>query len=239
MTEQEWLDYADRMYIPSARKQRLLLCAICRRLLHLTSDNRARKAIEVAERYADAKASLGDIQVAVNDAREATLETMKTIADAARVEGLEVQEWTETARHSGKTTPLLAAFSASVVYELPLWQRGNASQITNLIHLALVNSADALLFGELKSEGKAVQDQEAILRDIRPPSTMQLDTAFHSRTAALAQAIYDEGTFDRMPILADALEDAGCHDAAMLEHCRGPGPHVRGCWVLDLLLGKE
>jgi hypothetical protein len=55
----------------------------------------------------------------------------------------------------------------------------------------------------------------------------------------LAQDIYDERAFDRLPILADALEDAGCDNADILTHCRGPGPHVRGCWVVDLLLGKE
>lgn len=83
----------------------------------------------------------------------------------------------------------------------------------------------------------------------------------------LAQAIYDECAFDRMPILADALEEAGCSNADILYHCRnicrhctdnsgfcwrkvadcqycdGTGietaPHVRGCWVIDLLLGKE
>jgi hypothetical protein len=55
----------------------------------------------------------------------------------------------------------------------------------------------------------------------------------------LAQAIYDERAFERLPILADALAEAGCDHAAILEHCRGPGPHVRGCWVVDLLLGKE
>ncbi len=55
----------------------------------------------------------------------------------------------------------------------------------------------------------------------------------------LAQSIYDDRAFDRLPILADALEDAGCTNAAILNHCRGPGPHVRGCWVVDLLLGKE
>jgi hypothetical protein len=54
----------------------------------------------------------------------------------------------------------------------------------------------------------------------------------------LARSLYEERRFEDMPILADALEEAGCQDAAVLEHCRGPGPHVRGCWVLDLLLEK-
>jgi hypothetical protein len=55
----------------------------------------------------------------------------------------------------------------------------------------------------------------------------------------LAQAVYDDRAFDRLPVLADALEEAGCVNADMLAHCRGPGPHVRGCWVVDLLLGKS
>ena len=42
-----------------------------------------------------------------------------------------------------------------------------------------------------------------------------------------------------MPVLADALEEAGCQDAIILNHCREPGGHVRGCWVVDLLLGKK
>lgn len=55
----------------------------------------------------------------------------------------------------------------------------------------------------------------------------------------LAQAIYDDRTYDRLPVLADALEDAGCHDPDMLAHCRCPGPHLRGCWVVDLLTGRK
>jgi hypothetical protein len=54
----------------------------------------------------------------------------------------------------------------------------------------------------------------------------------------MTQSIYDERAFDRLPLLADALEDAGCGDAAILSHCREPSEHVRGCWVVDLLLGK-
>jgi hypothetical protein len=55
---------------------------------------------------------------------------------------------------------------------------------------------------------------------------------------SLAQQMYDAGEFSAMPILADALQDAGCDNNDILDHCRGPGPHTRGCWVVDLVLGK-
>ena len=55
----------------------------------------------------------------------------------------------------------------------------------------------------------------------------------------MAEAIYEERTFEQLPILTDALEDAGCNNSDILNHCRQPGVHVRGCWVVDLLLGKE
>ena len=54
----------------------------------------------------------------------------------------------------------------------------------------------------------------------------------------LAQQMYESRDFSTMPILADALQDAGCANADVLDHCRGPGPHVRGCWVVDLVSGK-
>jgi anti-anti-sigma factor len=55
----------------------------------------------------------------------------------------------------------------------------------------------------------------------------------------MALSIYDDRTFERLPLLADALEDAGCADKDILGHCRGSGEHVRECWVVNLLLGKS
>jgi hypothetical protein len=75
----------------------------------------------------------------------------------------------------------------------------------------------------------------------RPPP--RIDPAWRVRNDGtvkkLAEAIYQGRSFDRLPILADALEDAGCDDAALLGHLRAPGPHVKGCWALDLILGKQ
>jgi hypothetical protein len=72
----------------------------------------------------------------------------------------------------------------------------------------------------------------------RPVSTA-ITTWRTADVLRLAQTIYDKRAFDRLPVLADGLEDAGCTDAQLLSHLRGPGPHVRGCWALGALLGKE
>src|SRR4051812_38842799 len=61
----------------------------------------------------------------------------------------------------------------------------------------------------------------------------------HGTVPAIARHVYDDRAFHDLPILADALEDAGCTNADLLAHCRGGGEHVRGCWVVDLLLGKS
>lgn len=60
-----------------------------------------------------------------------------------------------------------------------------------------------------------------------------------STALAIAAGVYADRAFDRLPVLADALEDAGCDSPELLAHLRGPGPHVRGCWALDLVLGKS
>jgi hypothetical protein len=83
--------------------------------------------------------------------------------------------------------------------------------------------------------------QTALLRDIfgNPFHSVVLDSAWLTQDVVnLAQSVYSGQGFNALPILADALEEAGCTDAGIFSHCRQPGPHVRGCWVIDLLLGK-
>jgi hypothetical protein len=60
-----------------------------------------------------------------------------------------------------------------------------------------------------------------------------------ANTVDLARTIYEDRAFDRLPILADALMDAGCAEESILDHCRSPSLHVRGCWVVDLILGRS
>jgi hypothetical protein len=85
--------------------------------------------------------------------------------------------------------------------------------------------------------------QRALLRDIfgNPFRPVTLDPRWlTSDVVALAQGIYADRAFDRLPILADALQDAGCEQEDILTHCREPQlTHVRGCWVVDLVLGKS
>jgi hypothetical protein len=83
--------------------------------------------------------------------------------------------------------------------------------------------------------------QAALARDILGPLDYRpvvLDPNWLTSTVtALARQVYESGDFSPMPILADALQDAGCDSPDVLDHCRGPGPHVRGCWAVDLIRG--
>ncbi len=87
--------------------------------------------------------------------------------------------------------------------------------------------------------------QAALLRDVfgNPFRPLALDTAWlawhDGLVVSTARRMYDTRDFSEMPVLADMLEDAGCADPQVLEHCRGPGPHVPGCFLIDLLLGRS
>jgi hypothetical protein len=80
-----------------------------------------------------------------------------------------------------------------------------------------------------------------VVRDLfgNPFRPVTFDPSWRSPTAtAVALHMYDDRAFDAMPVLADALQDAGCEAHDVLEHCRRTGEHVRGCWVVDMVLGK-
>jgi hypothetical protein len=122
----------------------------------------------------------------------------------------------------------------------------------NPLEIAAVTSfraRDALAMSRTpySHDNQAAEEQEQVLllRDIsgNPFRHSAIDLVLLSwrdgTIPKLAQAIYEERAFDRMPILGDALEDAGITDGDLLRHVREPGVHVRGCWVLDLLLQKE
>jgi hypothetical protein len=95
--------------------------------------------------------------------------------------------------------------------------------------------------------GKRVWWSEAetlakLVRDIfgNPFRPTIFSPAWRTDTAvSLACQMYEAREFSAMPILADALQDAGCDNDDILKHCRNPGPHVRGCWVVDMVLGRE
>jgi hypothetical protein len=81
-----------------------------------------------------------------------------------------------------------------------------------------------------------------LLRDVfgNPFRPVAFDPSWRTSTVvSLAQQMYDSRDFSAIPILADAFQDAGCDNAAVLDHCRSSSEHVRGCWLVDLILGKK
>jgi hypothetical protein len=115
------------------------------------------------------------------------------------------------------------------------------NQAIGLLELVRRRSPDgstAALSSEARAAAFASEGLGCVF--VRPALRPVLDRAWLTSTVVtLARGIRDEAASDRMPILADALQDMGCEEPALLAHCRGPGPHVRGCWVIDLLIGAE
>jgi hypothetical protein len=220
MTEAKWLNSTDPQEMLSwlcrggkanDRKLRLFACASCRRIWHLMTDPRSRGAVEVAERYADSLVT-GD-----------NLSATAVVAWAA-AEGCDLSH--VAGRAAGWVTSPEASEAASTVPDAVFDCLSAAVTITELAA------------------------HEALLRDLfdnpfRSPPAIASRWTNHI-LKQLAKAAYDErvmpaGTLDpaRLGVLADALEETGCQNEDILGHLRGPGPHVRGCFVLDLLLGKS
>jgi hypothetical protein len=194
----------------SSRKLRLFACACCRTVWHLLADGRYRDAVGAAELAADG-ASVPDVARVERRAFEAVREY-----DAS-------DEYRQSqARRDGWVGYLGCVYRAAAYAVGPDDGSG--------LDLMTSYGADA-----------APSDSAPLLRDIfgNPFRPVAFDPAWRSPTAvALAARMYESRDFGGLPVLADALQDAGCEHPGVLHHCRGGGEHVRGCWVVDLVLGK-
>jgi hypothetical protein len=210
-TEAEWLagEHPEPMLAVlgqclSGRKLRLFGVACCRRIEYLLSSS-GPHVVEIAERFADGKASEPERKNAEN----LIMQDYRGRDDA---EKFNFQAW-EASWHVIR--PETRQFG---------WAWMHAGIATEDCDL------------EYCTQGQLVRDIfENPFRKVKVDGVRLIANA----VSRLAETIYADRDFDRLPILADALEEAGCTDAEILNHCRGPGPHVRGCWVVDLLLGKE
>jgi hypothetical protein len=215
---------------------RLFAVACCRRIGgRLLPDERSRAALEAAEGYADRLISAEQLAATVAPADAASLDAYHrrgqhffSAAGAALFAALPTgftlpANWTDKLRR----------FSPANICE---WASGA------LEFEAPRPEGQAAVKDAMMAEGRAQGD---LLRDLfgNPFRPVAVDPAWLTWNAGmipqLAQAVYDGRNFQDLPVLADALEEAGCKEAAILDHCRQPGEHVRGCWVVDLLLGKE
>lgn len=215
MTEQEWqAGTVPEIMVNflrdrgSERKLRLFACACCRLVWDLLTDGRSRHAVETAERFADSTAGFVDLLAARPPAGQA----IWTLTNAAARNAARAAA--DTARcggFSGGTAWDAAMHASNVLTRDPDLQRA---------HVALLHC----IFGNPFRPSP-----------VPAPSVFEWE---HGGIRRIAQASYDERRFEDLPILADALEDAGCDNAEILSHCRGSGPHARSCWVIDLILGK-
>ncbi len=206
----------------SSRKLRLFGCACSRRLWHLLQDRRCQEVMEVIEQYADGGAS--------EEGFHRMPETAQTVWYQAYGDG---------AISDASTDAYATLFCATNS------DPGEAAvEASRVACEAATREGDAVL----EKAGQA-----SVLRDLFGPLPFRMVhinpvwlTLSGGTVVKLARVAYEErempsGHLDRtrLAVLADGLEEAGCDQADLLDHLRGPGPCVRGCWALDLLLAKE
>jgi hypothetical protein len=237
MTEEAWLASMDLKAMltflkghVSDRKLPLFACACGRHHLDRKHDERDRRILEAEERYADGVANI---------------ETVVAAYEAAGNDPVD-------ARDLAHFDPYMIAYYTGSEYEDSL---GAIPEEVRRLHCGLLRDIVNPFRPAAVSRSWGDRNESAVLRMARSicgllcdiignsfrRSTVSRCRLVRNKTTVLrmAQSIYEDRAFDRMPELADALVDAGCHDAEILGHCRQAGPHARGCWVIDLILDKS
>ncbi len=222
MTAPEWLTCADPFAMlddlqgrASDRKLRLFACACCRHYWHLLNEKPSRNAVLVAERFADGQATPQELEDAGEEA-----------VDAGR-EG------------DGRAPVVCCHFSPDQSSPVEAAKHAAREMIDVMNTRKIVSGGGELADDEWRAELWAEAD---ILRDIfgNPCRPAVIDPDWLTPSViTLAQSIYHERAFDRMRVLGDALEEAGCDKLDILDHCRSQNPHFRGCWVIDAIRGKS
>lgn len=244
MTEADWLtgtDFAALVRFAadhlSPRRQRLLAVGFCRAAAHLFDYPEMFDALVGIDHYADGMASSGAIERVRQRCRNIaqwSYDEYSAAVDTGMSHGLRAYVRSELA--------WAMAFAASS--PLPLDQVGTRIATTIAQH----RTGAALLEPVATTEFDVASTEEIarmllVVREVagNPFHPVAFSPEWRTSTAiTLAQQMYETREFSAMPILADALQDAGCNSEDMLNHCRNTSvPHVRGCWVVDAVLEKE
>jgi hypothetical protein len=249
MTPDEWLtepDFARHVRFVeerlSVRKRRLLAVAFCHRTAYLHTHFDIATAVGKAENFADGKLHrLEPLEPYRQACREAAVRFHETWtqwvdgpdpAEERRWWMLHELAW--AAAYTASTPVPVADVGQRVAAVLVSARTGGSGVFPGL-------TADpAAQEDHIRAEVNAVL--RALVWDVagNPFAPVTFDPAWRtSAVVALAGQMYESGEFGSMPILADALDDAGCDNDDIINHCRDSNwNHVRGCWVLDLVLGK-
>ncbi len=233
MTEAEWTTSADPdamvgfLYglwfddgeVPD-RKLRLYACACCRRVWPQLGDVRSRRAVETAERYADGLVSEEELDAAADAA--AAVRDEEEQVERARPEQIIPPGY-----------PIYTYGAAAYNAAIPVGCWGGAPAL---------RSPDDIIRSVVPDRDAEAAAQCDLLRDLfgNPFRTVVVEPAWLSPDViGLARDIYFQRDHVWRPELANALQATGCEQENILSHCRSDRPHVLGCWVVDLLLGKE
>lgn len=221
-----------RQHAPSqvglSRRMRLFECAAVRQVWDLLSNN-ARSAVLTSEKFAEGKATLTDL-MAVSSAG---LHTGAVTAAQQANEAAWIASWSPEIRLHGSQPPeFWAAHFAA---------RAFATHATGPVPAGWTNLEKwHAAWNRVFHEAQAVHSE--IARDIFPPPapSIRCEPEWLTDTVtALAREMDGAGNYSAIPILADAFEEAGCDEKLILDVCRRPGPHVRGNWVVDLVLARD